>query len=363
MLDRGVSRGGRQVPYLRNQNVQWGRFDLSDVASMELLDEELERFAVLPGDLLVCEGGEVGRSALWPGSEGYVAYQKALHRVRPRDELDSRYLRYWLAGAAGAGVLARHSTGSTIKHLPQAALRELRLPLPPRDEQRRMVAVLDDHLSRLEAAQGYLSSSERRLRLLKRAMLQREFHDLRAAETPTVKLGDIAGTALGKMLDATRASGEPTRYLRNSNVRCGHIDLDDVATVPLDAGERQRFALAPGDLLVCEGGEPGRCAVWQGSDGLMTYQKALHRVRVHSGVEVELAAAALQEFVQSPRAARVLTGTTIKHLPQERLRRIELPLPDRAEQQRIVAAMKEIDAAAERTVADLTPDPPRFLDR
>lgn len=84
MLDRGKSRELIQVPYLRNVNVQWGRIDTSDLYTMELADNERERFRVRAGDLLVCEGGEVGRAAIWNGREEYLAYQKALHRVRSR---------------------------------------------------------------------------------------------------------------------------------------------------------------------------------------------------------------------------------------------------------------------------------------
>lgn len=77
MLDRGRSRGLPQVPYLRNVNVQWGRIDTDDLLAMELGDDERARFGVATGDLLVCEGGEIGRCAIWLGSNDYIAYQKA----------------------------------------------------------------------------------------------------------------------------------------------------------------------------------------------------------------------------------------------------------------------------------------------
>src|ERR1035437_3835889 len=64
MLDRGHARGLPTVPYLRNVNVQWGRIDTHDLLDMELADGDRERFAVQPGDLLVCEGGEIGRAAI-----------------------------------------------------------------------------------------------------------------------------------------------------------------------------------------------------------------------------------------------------------------------------------------------------------
>ncbi|MGC3954343.1 MAG: restriction endonuclease subunit S [Propionicimonas sp.] len=163
MLDKGRPKGYRHVPYLRNVNVQWGRIDTDNLLTMELADNERERFAVVRGDLLVCEGGEVGRAAIWERDHTYIAYQKALHRIRPSDRLDSRFLRYYLEHAATTGALNPLTTGSTIKHLPQQSLRRLSLPLPPIDEQRRIVEILEDHLSRLDAAEEYLRASLRRI--------------------------------------------------------------------------------------------------------------------------------------------------------------------------------------------------------
>src|SRR5690348_648944 len=83
MLDRGKSQGDHLVPYLRNSNVQWGRVDLDDVLTMDIPLEERGFFGLQPGDLLVCEGGEIGRCAIWAGGSEYMAFQKAIHRVRP----------------------------------------------------------------------------------------------------------------------------------------------------------------------------------------------------------------------------------------------------------------------------------------
>lgn len=151
MLDKGKERGLSHVPYLRNVNVQWGRIDTHDVLTMELADDERERFEVRKGDLLVCEGGEVGRAAIWERDGEYIAYQKALHRVRTRPGLDARYLRYALENAARTGVFEPLTTGSTIAHLPQQSLRRVPIPVAPPAEQHRIVEVLEDQLSRLDA--------------------------------------------------------------------------------------------------------------------------------------------------------------------------------------------------------------------
>src|SRR5690348_7768910 len=106
MLDKAKTKGHSHVPYLRNVNVQWGRIDTEDILTMELAESERERFAVLDGDLLVCEGGEIGRCAIWRGRADYLAYQKALHRIRPKNQLDALFLRYLLEHHALSGQLA-----------------------------------------------------------------------------------------------------------------------------------------------------------------------------------------------------------------------------------------------------------------
>jgi type I restriction enzyme S subunit len=131
-------------------NVQWGRIYTDDLLTMEIPPEQVERFTVRQGDLLVCEGGEIGRAAIWNRPDT-IAYQKALHRVRSKGQLVLAYLRYLLEFYSNSGLLARFATGSTIAHLPQEQLRALPVPLPPAEEQRRIVEILEDHLSRLDA--------------------------------------------------------------------------------------------------------------------------------------------------------------------------------------------------------------------
>lgn len=354
MLDKGRPQGLAHVPYLRNVNVQWGRIDVNDLRTMELAEDEHERFGVRTGDLLVCEGGEIGRAAIWPGRTEYIAYQKALHRIRPLGDVESRFLLHFFSFAAQTGSLDALATGSTIKHLPQQQLRRLMVPIPPLDEQRRIVDILEDHLSHLDAADAYIDVSLRRLDHLRIAALAAGRRTA-LAYGRTTRVHDVADTSLGKMLDSKKTMGSSTRYLRNINVRWGAFDLDGVSTVPLSDSERTRLALRPGDVMVCEGGEPGRCAVWPGSDELMTFQKALHRIRPHdlAILDPHFLAVMLEDFVRSGRAENLFTGTTIKHLPQEKLREIEIPLPDLAVQVAVLTRIARVDEASRALRQDL----------
>jgi type I restriction enzyme S subunit len=353
MLDRGKSGGHPLVRYLRNINVQWGHIRLDDVLTMEMAPSVGERFALRTGDLLVCEGGEIGRCAIWPGSADYVAFQKALHRVRLLADIDPRFLSYSLQHLCKRGILARYATGSTIKHLPQQQLRRLPIVLPPISEQRRIVDVLEAHLSHLDAAWLEASRARRRLSPLRWSALRSLRQSALDSGALLCQVGEIAVTSLGKMLDAKKVLGTSTPYLRNINVRWGAFDLNSIATVPLTAGERVRFRVDDGDVFVCEGGEPGRCAVWRGESGQLAYQKALHRLRATESVRADWLAVMLEEAVRSDRVAPLLTGTTIKHLPQEKLRLIELPVPPLHQQDAALAELDKVDSRTGRLRKEL----------
>ena len=149
-------------------------------------------------------------------------------------------------------------------------------------------------------------------------------------KTTPVLLGDIADTCLGKMLDQKKNKGEYQPYLANVNVRWGGFDLDNLSQMRFLETEEERYGLEYGDILLCEGGEPGRCAIWKNQIPHMKFQKALHRIRVHKGkVDYRwlyyrlLYAGFRKEFDQ------YFSGTTtIKHMPGDKLVRIRLNLPE-----------------------------------
>ncbi len=150
MLDAKKNKGEPQ-PYLGNSNVRWGAFDLADLAEMRFEAHEEERYSLRPGDLVVCEGGEPGRCAIWTGPAG-MKVQKALHRIRPLDTLNNHYLFYWLRHSAAVGSLEPYFTGTTIKHLTGKAIAALEMPLPPMAVQLAAVNVLkslDDRITLL----------------------------------------------------------------------------------------------------------------------------------------------------------------------------------------------------------------------
>ncbi|RLJ19853.1 restriction endonuclease subunit S [bacterium endosymbiont of Escarpia laminata] len=141
MLDKEKNRG-KFFPYLGNKNVRWGSFDTENLAQMRFEEHEHERYGLKYGDLIVCEGGEPGRCAIWKDEIPGMKIQKALHRIRPREGLDNIYLHYWFLWSGRNGSLEPFFTGTTIKHLTGKAIAELDIPLPSLSEQKTIAHIL-----------------------------------------------------------------------------------------------------------------------------------------------------------------------------------------------------------------------------
>ena len=136
-LDKAKNKGDLK-PYLCSINVYWNGIDLTTVKEARLEENELPKYLLRPGDLLICEGGDVGRSAVWESTQE-MYYQNALHRVRFYGGVNPHYFQLLLECYKGNQILDAYSKGMTIKHLVQTALNTIVFPLPPLSEQTRIV--------------------------------------------------------------------------------------------------------------------------------------------------------------------------------------------------------------------------------
>ena len=136
--DKGTLR-----PYLCAINILWDKVDLSILKQTKFEDSELERYSAKKGDLLICEGGDTGRAAIWISDEP-ILYQNALHRVRLNSECNARFVLYYLWYLKGNGDIdLKYSKGVTIKHLVKSSLLSIPIPIPSLSEQEAIVKELD----------------------------------------------------------------------------------------------------------------------------------------------------------------------------------------------------------------------------
>ena len=137
-----ASDKGSKVPYLCSINVYWDKVDLSNVKVAPFSIAEKEKYLLQKGDLLICEGGEVGRCAIW-SNDKTMYYQNALHRVRFYGNTSSKFIQNVIRSYKTMGIIDKNSKGMTIKHFTKSALNSLYIPLPPFQEQQRIVAQIE----------------------------------------------------------------------------------------------------------------------------------------------------------------------------------------------------------------------------
>lgn len=131
------------------------------------------------------------------------------------------------------------------------------------------------------------------------------------------RVSEIARHSLGKMLDKSKNKGEPKPYLRNLNVRWGEFDLSDVLEMRFRPDEAAKYTAVKGDVLVCEGGYPGRAAIWD-HDEPIYFQKALHRVRFHESERNKWFLYYLQSAIWKERSRITSTAQVFSTSPEKR---------------------------------------------
>lgn len=144
MLDKKKNKGDYR-PYLANVNVRWGGFELDDLREMRFEDREKERYGLEYGDIVMCEGGEPGRCAIWKNQIPGMMFQKALHRIRPNATLDYRFLYYIFLNRGQEGGFDQYCTGATIKHLPRQNLAKVEVAVPPLETQQAIASILSTY--------------------------------------------------------------------------------------------------------------------------------------------------------------------------------------------------------------------------
>ena len=174
-------QGPYMRPYLRAGNVTWNGLDLSDVKQMNFDPVEAERFALEPGDILLAEASgsasEVGRPVLWQGEITGACFQNTLLRVQAKGPLPE-YLLHYFRHLATTGVFAKQSRGVGIHHLGKLAMERFEVPTPPLKEQARIVTLIEETLSRINAAMATLETSLAKSRVLRRTILAQAFTGL-----------------------------------------------------------------------------------------------------------------------------------------------------------------------------------------
>ena len=177
-----------KFPFLRTSNVFWGRVDVTDVDAMYFTTEEVEKKTLLFGDLLVCEGGDIGRSAIWKSELPRCAFQNHLHRLRPKhaNVVPYFFMYYLQAGFTQLGIYEGAGNKTTIPNLSRSRLASMEVPVPSKLEQEKIAATLWTVQRAISTQDGLIAATAD----LKASVMQRLFtHGLRGEALKDTEIG------------------------------------------------------------------------------------------------------------------------------------------------------------------------------
>lgn len=280
---------GNMHPYLCAINILWDFIDLTTLKETCFKDDEIDRYTVKYGDLLVCEGGDTGRAAIWDREEP-ILYQNALHRLRFKEDIDARFIMYNLWHKKQIGEIDnKYSKGVTILHLVKSALLSIPILLPPLSTQLSIVSELDkiNELIRLKKKQ--LKDFDNLAQSLFYEMFGDPVENERGWEVK--KLGEICSLICNG--NTPKGGSEVyvdngTLFLRSQNVWKNKLDLDDVAFIDEATHKSlKKSALNHYDLLITKTGRVntensslGRTALFEGEDGSANINGHVYLVRL-----------------------------------------------------------------------------------
>lgn len=294
-------------PYLRAANLQWGGVDVSDVKSMWFSQYDKGQFELQNGDLLVSEGGDVGRSAIWEGEIRNCYIQNAINRVRPFNGCSNRFLYHWMFSVKQNGFVDAFVSKATIAHLTAEKLERLQMPLPPRDEQKAIADFLDKETARIDQLiankrRQIEKLNELRQITISRAVTQGLDPDVPMKDSGVEWIGKVpahwelnrlkqvaqvrGGVAKGRDLGERDTVSLP--YIRVANVQDGYLSLEDIADITVADDEVERYSLQSGDVLMNEGGDfdkLGRGFIWHGQVEPCLHQNHVFAVRPSERIE------------------------------------------------------------------------------
>ena len=400
-LDKAKNTGNLQ-PYLCSINVYWNGISLDKVKEARFEEIELSKYLLQKGDLLICEGGDVGRSSVWE-HDVTMYYQNALHRVRFYQNINPYFYKYLIECYKGMGIIDKFSKGVTIKHLVQSSLNTMWLPLPPLAEQKRIVAKIEELLpyidryeqawSKLEqfnsrfpedmkksllqyAIQGKLVEQrpeegtveelfaqiqEEKQRLIAEKKIKKEkplpeiTDDEKPFDIPDswkwVRLRDICS----KITDGTHRSPPNLeigayKYITAKNIKDSGIDLTNISYVSQDVHNEIYSRCNPeqGDILLIKDGATTGVVTVNNLVEAFSMLSSVALLKQSIFVDAWYVVYALRSDLFYKVIRSQMKGTGITRITLKQIEPMVIPLPPLAEQKRIIEKLEQLLPLCER---------------
>lgn len=381
-----ANRKGNPHEYITTSNVFWNRFELKKLRQMYYTDEELDKCQAEPGDLLVLEGGDVGRAAVW-NKDYKICLQNHIHKLHPYEPLDVYFYYYCFFLYHDMGLIGGKGIG--IQGLSSGALHNIVFPLPPLAEQRRIVAKIEELMPLVEKygkAQTELDTLNQDLpRRLRQSVLQQaiqgklveqdekdEWSNIFVSKLPKKKyktnaewpceepfdlpngwnwchIGDVCEILNGYAFKSGNYVDSGIRIMRISNVQAGVIVDKDPKFYPLSSeADIKDYVLKEGDMLMSLTGNVGRVGILKADMLPAALNQRVACLRLHNEEIKPFFYHYLQSEIFRMRCESSGHGMAQLNISTEWLKQELIPLPPLAEQRRIVAKIEELFAEIDK---------------
>ena len=347
MLD-AAKNAGILKPYIGNRSVQWGRIDLDGIATVSMSMSDLQRFRLRRGDLLVCEGGEIGRAGIWNDLIPECYYQKAIHRLRPVKTYNVYLMMCLLQLWTSNGYLSNYVTQTSIAHLPKDKLETVPLPVPPSTEQRAIAEALSDVDELLSALEELIAK--------KRAIKQAAMQQLLTGKTrlpgfrgkwETRRIEELGSFSKGRGIKREDVSDTGLPCIRYGELYTRYKDyiLDPVSRIS-PAIALEALPIKKGDLLFAGSGETaeeiGICAAYIGKEP--AYAGGDIITLTPSGQNSIYLGYLMNHPTVATQKARMGQGDAVVHISANNLAQVRIDLPPLTEQTAIATVLSDMDA-------------------
>jgi len=348
--------GAKGDPITRIETIANRTVNLTKCGYADVSSEDYEKYLLQEGDILISHINStkhLGKCAIYEGDEVNIIHGMNLLCLRvDGKKAHAKYVFYMLSSSGFLEQLPKITKNSVNQSsFNVKSFQKLNLPLPPLDTQKKIASVLE----KADQLRKDCKQMEQELNSLAQSVFIDMFGD--PVNNPkgwvVSTLNLIASVQLGKMLSSKyKQNINPKKYLRNANVQWRTIGIDDLLEMDFNEKEMKKFQLEKGDLLVCEGGEIGRCAIWNEQVQDCYYQKALHRVRVDQQV---VTPEYLQEyFFWMAKLGGLVSSTnevTFKHLTAEKMNKLKVPLAPISKQKEFSKIYLSIQNQLTRNIA------------
>ena len=364
---RGSNYSANGIPFFRSQNVYNDRLVYDDIKYIsEEVHQKMKGTEVLANDLLLnITGGSLGRCAVVPAD--FNCGNVSQHVCIMRSVLvEPEYFHVLVLSSYFAKSMK--ITGSGREGLPKYNLEQMGFPLPPLTEQQRIVAEIEHWFALIDQIEQGKADLQTTIELTKSKILDLAIHGKLVPQDPNDEpaiellkrinpdftpcdnghypvgwietiLGELFSHNTGKALNSSNKEGIFKDYLTTSNVYWNKFDFTAIKQMPFKESELNKCTVTKGDLLVCEGGDIGRSAIWN-YDYDICIQNHIHRLRP----KIDLCVPFYYYTFAYLKENNLIGGKGIGllGLSSNALHKIEMPLPPLAEQQRIVQKIEEL---------------------